>query len=216
SLLKTNLSATTCSFSSSVYSGCWRGPINVGTVVNSARRRHDVGGLLVSGCLSLPDSSSPPSSISGPKTKLYVSDVYVFNSSFGWCLSSDELVNWLCIVLMFCLWFYYVALIPYLMTKGLMYGFAFLRYETEEESLKAIQGMHGKITRCQFLLFELEDLLPSLSLSNLTKCFVETIRNFFAALFLASTGMLINMHFLWNHVDILVAAVLLVIVIKTG
>ena len=33
------------------------------------------------------------------------------------------------------------------MTKGLMYGFAFLRYETEEESLKAIQGMHGKITR---------------------------------------------------------------------
>ncbi|CAF2233439.1 unnamed protein product [Brassica rapa] len=26
--------------------------------------------------------------------------------------------------------------------------------------------------RCQFLLFELEDLLPSLSLSNLTKCFV--------------------------------------------
>ncbi|KAG5394372.1 hypothetical protein IGI04_024335, partial [Brassica rapa subsp. trilocularis] len=69
--------------------------------------------------------------------------------------------------------------------------------------------------RCQFLLFELGDLLPSLSLSNLTKCFVETIRNFFAALFLASTGMLINMHFLWNHVDILVAAVLLVIVIKT-
>ncbi|CAN6901313.1 hypothetical protein YC2023_103714 [Brassica napus] len=26
--------------------------------------------------------------------------------------------------------------------------------------------------RCQFLLFELEDLLPSLSLSNLMKCFV--------------------------------------------
>ncbi|CAF1905225.1 unnamed protein product [Brassica napus] len=104
--------------------------------------------------------------------------------------------------------------------------------------------------RCQFLLFELEDLLPSLSLSNLTKCFVlgefikyisllfllyqkftlpyiavlivvvplfqvETIRNFFAALFLASIGMLIHMHFLWNHV-ILVAAMLLVIVIKTG
>ncbi|CAF1770880.1 unnamed protein product [Brassica oleracea var. botrytis] len=39
--------------------------------------------------------------------------------------------------------------------------------------------------------------------------------NFFAALFLASIGMLIHMHFLWNHVDILVAAVLLVIVIKT-
>ncbi|KAH0866031.1 hypothetical protein HID58_083242, partial [Brassica napus] len=82
--------------------------------------------------------------------------------------------------------------------------------------------------RCQFLLFELENLLPSLSLSNLMKCFilavliivvplfpVETIRNFFAALFLASIGMLIHMHFLWNHVDILVAAVLLVVVIKT-
>nr|VDD32758.1 unnamed protein product [Brassica oleracea] len=39
--------------------------------------------------------------------------------------------------------------------------------------------------------------------------------NFFAALFLASIGMLLHMHFLWNHVDILVAAVLLVIVIKT-
>uniref|UniRef100_A0A166HWC0 Cation/H+ exchanger transmembrane domain-containing protein n=1 Tax=Daucus carota subsp. sativus TaxID=79200 RepID=A0A166HWC0_DAUCS len=32
---------------------------------------------------------------------------------------------------------------------------------------------------------------------------VEPIRNFFAALFLASIGMLIHVHFLWNHVDIL-------------
>ncbi|WP_204269076.1 hypothetical protein, partial [Klebsiella aerogenes] len=37
----------------------------------------------------------------------------------------------------------------------------------------------------------------------------------FAALFLASIGMLIHVHFLWNHVDILVASVILVIVIKT-
>ena len=44
---------------------------------------------------------------------------------------------------------------------------------------------------------------------------VEPIRNFFAALFLASIGMLIHMHFFLNHFDILVAAVLLVIVIKT-
>ncbi|KAI4379530.1 hypothetical protein MLD38_005811 [Melastoma candidum] len=44
---------------------------------------------------------------------------------------------------------------------------------------------------------------------------VEPIRNFFAALFLANIGMLIHIHFLWNHVDILVASVLLVIVIKT-
>ncbi|KAI3447115.1 hypothetical protein Pfo_003780 [Paulownia fortunei] len=44
---------------------------------------------------------------------------------------------------------------------------------------------------------------------------VEPIRNLFAALFLASIGMLIHVHFLWNHIDILLAAVILVIVIKT-
>ncbi|XVF88735.1 hypothetical protein PTKIN_Ptkin19aG0074400 [Pterospermum kingtungense] len=44
---------------------------------------------------------------------------------------------------------------------------------------------------------------------------VEPIRNFFAALFLASIGMLIHVHFLWNHVDILLGAVILVIVFKT-
>ncbi|KAJ4831868.1 K(+) efflux antiporter 5 [Turnera subulata] len=44
---------------------------------------------------------------------------------------------------------------------------------------------------------------------------VEPIRNLFAALFLSSIGMLINVHFLWNHVDILLASVILVIVVKT-
>ncbi|KAL4296490.1 hypothetical protein GQ457_12G021100 [Hibiscus cannabinus] len=44
---------------------------------------------------------------------------------------------------------------------------------------------------------------------------IEPIRNFFAALFLASIGMLIHVHFLWNHVDILLAAVILVITVKT-
>ncbi|KAJ0964722.1 hypothetical protein J5N97_025860 [Dioscorea zingiberensis] len=44
---------------------------------------------------------------------------------------------------------------------------------------------------------------------------IEPIRNFFAALFLASIGMLIDIHFLWNHVDILLASVILVIIIKT-
>ncbi|XP_035818098.1 K(+) efflux antiporter 4 isoform X3 [Zea mays] len=44
---------------------------------------------------------------------------------------------------------------------------------------------------------------------------IEPIRNLFAALFLASIGMLINVHFLWNHVDILLAAVILVITVKT-
>ncbi|KAL4592641.1 hypothetical protein LXL04_005644 [Taraxacum kok-saghyz] len=44
---------------------------------------------------------------------------------------------------------------------------------------------------------------------------VEPIRNFFAALFLASIGMLIHVHFLWNHIDILLASVLLVVFAKT-
>ncbi|XP_010536199.1 PREDICTED: K(+) efflux antiporter 6 [Tarenaya hassleriana] len=44
---------------------------------------------------------------------------------------------------------------------------------------------------------------------------IEPIRNLFAALFLASIGMLINVHFLWNHVDILLASVILVVIIKT-
>jgi len=43
---------------------------------------------------------------------------------------------------------------------------------------------------------------------------VEAIRNLFAALFLASVGMLIPVKFLWNHVDILLAAVILVIIVK--
>ncbi|KAL0403085.1 UNVERIFIED_CONTAM: K(+) efflux antiporter 5 [Sesamum radiatum] len=44
---------------------------------------------------------------------------------------------------------------------------------------------------------------------------VEPIRNFFAALFLSSIGMLIHVHFLWTHVDILLASVIVVVVVKT-
>ncbi|PHU22874.1 K(+) efflux antiporter 5 [Capsicum chinense] len=44
---------------------------------------------------------------------------------------------------------------------------------------------------------------------------VEPIRNLFSALFLASIGMLIHVQFLWTHVDILLASVILVIVFKT-
>lgn len=54
-----------------------------------------------------------------------------------------------------------------------------------------------------------------LLLTGVASLQVEPIRNFFAALFLASIGMLIHVHFLWNHVDILLAAVILVIIIKT-
>ncbi|XP_058104690.1 K(+) efflux antiporter 5 [Magnolia sinica] len=45
---------------------------------------------------------------------------------------------------------------------------------------------------------------------------VEPIRNLFAALFLASIGMLIHVQFLWSHVDILLASVILVVVVKTA
>ncbi|CAM8890828.1 unnamed protein product [Rhodiola kirilowii] len=45
---------------------------------------------------------------------------------------------------------------------------------------------------------------------------VEPIRNLFAALFLSSIGMLIHVHFLWTHVDILLASVILVIIVKTA
>uniref|UniRef100_A0A803NG32 Cation/H+ exchanger transmembrane domain-containing protein n=1 Tax=Cannabis sativa TaxID=3483 RepID=A0A803NG32_CANSA len=45
---------------------------------------------------------------------------------------------------------------------------------------------------------------------------IEPIRNLFAALFLASIGMLIHVQFLWNHVDILLASVILVIIVKTA
>ncbi|XP_057951528.1 K(+) efflux antiporter 5 isoform X1 [Malania oleifera] len=45
---------------------------------------------------------------------------------------------------------------------------------------------------------------------------VEPIRNLFAALFLSSIGMLIRVQFLWHHVDILLASVILVVVIKTA
>ncbi|KAK9141907.1 hypothetical protein Syun_011307 [Stephania yunnanensis] len=58
-------------------------------------------------------------------------------------------------------------------------------------------------------------MISSTDLAQHTLEQVEPIRNFFAALFLASIGMLIHVHFLWNHVDILLAAVILVIIIKT-
>ncbi|EHA8589437.1 putative U2 small nuclear ribonucleoprotein B'' [Cocos nucifera] len=58
-------------------------------------------------------------------------------------------------------------------------------------------------------------MISTTDLSHHTLEHIEPIRNFFAALFLASIGMLIHVHFLWNHVDILLAAVILVISVKT-
>ncbi|XP_022140957.1 K(+) efflux antiporter 5 [Momordica charantia] len=45
---------------------------------------------------------------------------------------------------------------------------------------------------------------------------VEPIRNLFAALFLSSIGMLIHVHFLWSHLDILLASVMMVVFVKTA
>lgn len=59
-------------------------------------------------------------------------------------------------------------------------------------------------------------MISATDLSQHTLEQIEPIRNFFAALFLASIGMLIHVHFLWNHVDILLAAVILVIITKTA
>ncbi|GAA0164675.1 hypothetical protein LIER_20257 [Lithospermum erythrorhizon] len=58
-------------------------------------------------------------------------------------------------------------------------------------------------------------MISTTDLGHFTLEQVEPIRNLFAALFLSSIGMLIHVHFLWNHIDILLAAVILVIVIKT-
>ncbi|OVA11356.1 Cation/H+ exchanger [Macleaya cordata] len=58
-------------------------------------------------------------------------------------------------------------------------------------------------------------MISTTDLSEHTLEQIEPIRNFFAALFLASVGMLIDFRFLWNHVDILLAAVILVIIVKT-
>ncbi|CAA7410053.1 unnamed protein product [Spirodela intermedia] len=58
-------------------------------------------------------------------------------------------------------------------------------------------------------------MISTTDLSQHTLEQIEPIRNFFAALFLASIGMLIHVHFLWNHVDILLAAVILVVIVKT-
>ncbi|KAG7589987.1 RNA-binding domain superfamily [Arabidopsis suecica] len=122
-LVGTNFSAI-CSVS------CER--INVGTGVISARRRRDIGGFLITSCLSPDSSSSPPSSSSGTKTKLYVSGLSFRTTEdtlrdtfeqFGKLIHMNLVMD-------------KVANRPR--------GFAFLRYETEEEAMKAIQGMHGK------------------------------------------------------------------------
>ncbi|ESQ27832.1 hypothetical protein EUTSA_v10019191mg [Eutrema salsugineum] len=129
-LFRPNLSAV-CSVSSSAYFRLCRGRINVGNGVNSAHRGRDVGGFLISSCLS-PDSSSPPSSLSGQKTKLYVSGLSFRTTEDNLRKAFEQ--------------FGKLVFVNLVMDKvaNRPRGFAFLRYETEEESMKAIEGMHGK------------------------------------------------------------------------
>ncbi|CAA7043140.1 unnamed protein product [Microthlaspi erraticum] len=133
-LFRPNFSAI-CSVSSSSYSQWRRGGINVETGVISGRRHRDFGGFVISGCLSPASSSSAPppsSSSSGSKTKLYV-------SGLSFRTTEDTLRNAF-------EQFGKLTLVNLVMDKvaNRPRGFAFLKYETEEESVKAIEGMHGK------------------------------------------------------------------------
>ncbi|XP_078431944.1 K(+) efflux antiporter 4-like isoform X2 [Wolffia australiana] len=58
-------------------------------------------------------------------------------------------------------------------------------------------------------------MISTTDLSQHTLNQIEPIRNLFAALFLACVGMLMNINFLWTHVDILISAVILVTITKT-
>ncbi|KAK6145676.1 hypothetical protein DH2020_022496 [Rehmannia glutinosa] len=78
-----------------------------------------------------------------------------------------------------------------------------------------------KLTVCDKLGLSLElgsfvagVMISSTEFAQHTLHQVEPIRNLFAALFLSSIGMLINVHFLWIHVDILLASVILVVAVK--
>ncbi|KFK41789.1 hypothetical protein AALP_AA2G172300 [Arabis alpina] len=121
-----------CSVSSSVSFRWCHGGIDVGTGLISGRRGRDVGGFLVSSCLSSDSSSSPPSSISGTKTKLYVSGLSFRTTEENLRNAFEPFGNLVFVNLVMD----QVANRPR--------GFAFVRYETEEESKKAIEGMHGK------------------------------------------------------------------------
>lgn len=50
-------------------------------------------------------------------------------------------------------------------------GFAFLRYATEEESKKAIEGMHGKVSSSLRVCFHYKVILNSIMWSSM-KCLV--------------------------------------------
>ncbi|XP_023643105.1 organelle RRM domain-containing protein 6, chloroplastic-like [Capsella rubella] len=118
------------------------GRINVGTVVISTRRRRDMGGLMISSCISSDSSSSSSSSSSVPKTKLFVIGLSFRTTEdtlrdtfeqFGKLVHMNLVMD-------------KVANRPK--------GFAFLRYDTEEEAMKAIEGMHGKFSDGRVIFVE--------------------------------------------------------------
>ncbi|KAI8530953.1 hypothetical protein RHMOL_Rhmol11G0100000 [Rhododendron molle] len=101
-----------------------------------------------------------------------------------------------------------------------------LKYLMEKNSTNSL---HGQVT-IGILILQCSDklglslelgsfaagvMISTTDLAQHTLEQVEPIRNLFAALFLASIGMLIHVHFLWNHVDILLASVILVFIVKS-
>jgi predicted Kef-type K+ transport protein len=57
-------------------------------------------------------------------------------------------------------------------------------------------------------------MVSSTTFSEQALTTIEPIRNLFAALFLTSIGMIMNPYFLWVHLDVLLATLLIVIVFK--
>ncbi|CAN1266682.1 Organelle RRM domain-containing protein 6, chloroplastic [Linum perenne] len=112
-------------------------------------------------CLPSSSSSSDPPS-SAPKTRLYISGLSFRTTeeglrkafeNFGRLVEGDDLVNTLnssaisiLMLLSHQLCFRVIFTVNLVMDKIARRprGFAFLRYTTEEESQKAIEGMHGK------------------------------------------------------------------------
>ncbi|AQK82561.1 K(+) efflux antiporter 4 [Zea mays] len=115
----------------------------------------------------------------------------------------------------FCLLFAWVSFYCSYIDFDLAYGPIFLYFIIKTVFVKDLKCSDKLGLSLELGSFAAGVMISTTDLAQHTLEQIEPIRNFFAALFLASIGMLINVHFLWNHVDILLAAVILVITVKT-